>query len=135
MKIFRAPWSLIFVLNFSWPSTSCIEPKDFLNKGPIVTIFGLESKANLESAVDQLLTHLASLNLPTVIVFGPRFESSGALEALENSQIKDRVSFHLIFYNFTFGTKDEIDSSFWQNYYITSSSELCCSGFFSLLFF
>ncbi len=81
-----------FALYFSWPSTSCVEPKDFLNKGPIVTIFGLESKANLENAVDQLSTHLAALNLPTVIVFGPRFKSSGVLEALENSQIKDRVS-------------------------------------------
>jgi hypothetical protein len=59
-----------------------------------------------------LSTHLAGLNLPTVIVFGPRFKSSGVLEALENSQIKDRVSFHLIFHNFTLGTKDEIDFSF-----------------------
>ncbi len=107
-----APLSLIFLLNFSWPSPSCIEPKDFLNKGPIVTIFGLTSKANLESAVDQLSTRLAGLNLPTVIVFGPRFESSGVLEALENSQIKDRVSFHFIFCNFTFSIKDEIDFSF-----------------------
>ncbi len=100
------------MLNFSWPSTSCVEPKDFLNKGPIVTIFGLESKANLESAVDQLSTHLAGLNLSTVIVFGPRFKSSGVLEALENSQIKDRVSFNLIFCNFTFSIKDEIDLAF-----------------------
>ncbi len=87
----------IFLLNFSWPSTSSVEPKDFLNKGPIVTIFGLESTGNLESAVDQLSTHLANLNLPTVIVFDPRFKSSvpryqAVLQALENSQILDRVS-------------------------------------------
>ncbi len=86
----KAPKILILALNFSWPSTSCV---DFLNKGPIVTIFQLESKANLESAVDQLSTHLAGLNLPTVIVFCPRFRSSGVRKALENSQIKDRVSF------------------------------------------
>jgi hypothetical protein len=112
LKRLRSPSSLIFLLYFSWPSPSCVEPKDFLNKGPIVTIFGLESKANLESAVDQLATHLAGLNLPTVIVFGPRFNSSGVIEALENSQIKDRVSFHLILCNFTFGSKDEIAFSF-----------------------
>ena len=75
----------------------------------MVTIFGLNSNANQECAVDQLATHLASLNLPTVIVFGPRFKSSGVLEALENSQIKDRVSFHLIFHNFRFDTKEGID--------------------------
>jgi hypothetical protein len=107
-----APLSLIFLLNFSWPPPSCVEPKDFLNRGPIVTIFQLESKANLESAVDQLSTHLAGLNLQTVIVFGPRFKSSGVLEALENSQIKDRVSFHLVFHNFTFNTKEGIDLPF-----------------------
>jgi hypothetical protein len=69
-----------------------VEPKDFLNKGPIVTIFGLKSKANLECAVDQLATHLSSLNLPTVIVFGPRFNSSRVRDALENSQIRDQVN-------------------------------------------
>ncbi len=74
-----------------------VEPKDFLNKGPMVTIFGLNSNANLECAVDQLATHLASLNLPTVIVFGPRFNSSRVDVALKKSKIKDRVvSFHIV---------------------------------------
>ncbi len=79
---------------FSWPSTTSVEPMDFLNKGPIVTIFGIQSNANLECAVDQLAIHLASLNVQTVIVFGPRFKSSRVSDALENSQVKDRVSFH-----------------------------------------
>jgi hypothetical protein len=78
-------------LFFSWPSPS-IEPNNFYNKGPRVTIFGLKSRANFECAVDQLATHLASFNLPTVIVFGPRINSSRVCEALENSQIKDQVS-------------------------------------------
>jgi hypothetical protein len=73
-----------------------VEPKDFLNKGPKVTIFGLKSNVNLECAVDQLATHLASLNLPTVIVFGPRFKLSGVCEALHHSQIKDQVSSRMI---------------------------------------
>ena len=73
-----------------------VEPKDFLNKGPMVTIFGLNSNANLECAVDQLATHLASLNLPTVIVFGPRFNSSRVDVALQKSKIKDQVSFHTV---------------------------------------
>jgi len=74
-----------------------VEPKDFLNKGPMVTIFGLNSNANLECAVDQLATHLASLSLPTVIVFGPRFNSSRVCAALQQkSEINDRVSFHIV---------------------------------------
>jgi hypothetical protein len=76
---------------FSWPPPLSVEPKDFLNKGPVVTIFGIQSNANLECAVDQLATHLTSLNLPTIIVFGPRFNSSRVFDALQNSQIKDRV--------------------------------------------
>ncbi len=80
------------IFYFSWPPSLSVEPKDFLNKGPMVTIFGLKSKASPECAVDQLATHLSSLNLPTVIVFGPRFNSSLVCDALENSQIKDQVS-------------------------------------------
>jgi hypothetical protein len=80
------------LIYFSWPPPLSVQPKDFLNKGPIVTIFGLKSNANLECAVEQLATHLASLNLPTVIVFGPRFNSAHVWEALENSQISKRVS-------------------------------------------
>jgi hypothetical protein len=81
---------------FSWPPALNVEPADFLNKGPMVTIFGLQSNANLECAVDQLATHLASLNLPTVIVFGPRFKSDRVCDALRNSQIKDQVSLRWI---------------------------------------
>jgi hypothetical protein len=69
-----------------------VEPKDFLNKGSSVTIYGLKSNANLECAVDQLASHLAGLNIPIAIVLGPRFNSSGVLDALQDSQIKDRVS-------------------------------------------
>jgi hypothetical protein len=81
---------------FSWPPALNVEPTDFLNKGPMVTIFGLQSNANLECAIDQLATHLASLNLPTVIVFGPRFKSDRVCDALRNSQIKDQVSLRWI---------------------------------------
>jgi len=70
------------------------EPKDFLNKGPMVTIFGLNSNVNLECAVDQLTTHLASLHLPTVIVFGPRFNSSRVCAALQKSKINKQVIFY-----------------------------------------
>jgi hypothetical protein len=77
---------------FSWPPTLNVQTKDYLNKGPMVTIFGLNSNANLECAVDQLTTHLVRLNLPTVIVFGPRFNSARVCETLQNSQIKDQVS-------------------------------------------
>jgi hypothetical protein len=58
----------------------------------MVTFFGIQSNANLECAVDQLATHLASLNLPTVIFFGPRFLSTRVFDALRHSQIKDQVS-------------------------------------------
>jgi hypothetical protein len=96
--------------SFSWPSNYCsesedflnkmppptlsVEPKDFLNKGPRVTIFGLQSKANLESAVDQLATHLLNLNVQIIIVLDLRLKKSKGrvYEALENSKIKDRVS-------------------------------------------
>ena len=80
---------------FSWPPLS-VDPKDLLNKGPEVTIFGLKSKANLECAVDQLAKRLENLNLPTVIVFGPRFNSYRVCDALKNSQIKDQVSLRWI---------------------------------------
>jgi hypothetical protein len=81
---------------FSWPPSLNVKPKDFLNKGPMVTIFGLNSNANQECAVDQLATHLASLNLPTVIVFGPRFNSYRVDVALQTSKIKDQVSLHIV---------------------------------------
>ncbi len=81
---------------FSWPPFLNVKPKDFLNKGPMVTIFGLNSNANQECAVDQLATHLASLNLPTVIVFGPRFNSYRVDEALKKSKIKAQVSIHIV---------------------------------------
>jgi hypothetical protein len=77
-----------------------VKTKDFLNKGPKVTILGLNSNANLECAVDQLATHLASLNLPTVIFFGQRFDPAlvcRVRETLQKSQIKDQVSKQLIF--------------------------------------
>jgi hypothetical protein len=73
-----------------------VDPKDLLNKGPEVTIFGLKSKANLECAVDQLAKRLENLNLPTVIAFGPRFKSDRVCDALKNSQIKDQVSLRWI---------------------------------------
>jgi hypothetical protein len=76
---------------FSWPPLS-VDPKDLLNKGPEVTIFGIQSNANLECAVDQLATRLENLNLQTVIFFGPRFNSDRVCDALRNSQIKDQVS-------------------------------------------
>jgi hypothetical protein len=63
----------------------------------MVTIFGLNSNANLECAVDQLTTHLSRLNLPTVIVFGPRFNSACVCETLQKSQITDRVSLKFLF--------------------------------------
>ena len=70
-----------------------MEPKDFLNKGPIVTVFAIQPKANLESAADQLENHLTNLNVPTVIVFGPRFKDHDRVcESLKNSKLKDRVS-------------------------------------------
>ncbi len=78
-----------------------VEPKDFLNKGPRVTIFGLQSKANLESAVDQLATHLLNLNVKIIIVLDPRLKKSQdrVCEALANSKIKNRVRRIEYFFN------------------------------------
>jgi hypothetical protein len=112
---------------FSWPPALNVEPKDLLNKGPMVTIFGIQSNANLECAVDQLATNLASLNLPTVIFFGPRFKSDRVCDALKNSQIKDQVSLRWIYKITAFKEK--------KIHYITNKNHMkfipnCLTNFF-----
>ena len=74
----------------SWPTNLNRNPKDYLNKGGRVTVFGLKPKTSLICAVEQLAYYLENLNLKIVIKVDSHFLDDVTC-AFENTPIKDRV--------------------------------------------
>jgi hypothetical protein len=83
-------WTQLFY--FSWPANiEFLQPKDYLNKGGRVTVFGLKPGTSLICAVEQLAYYLENLNTKIVI----KVDSHNIDEvtyAFEKTAIKDRVS-------------------------------------------
>jgi hypothetical protein len=79
-------------LYFSWPANlERLQPKDYLNKGGRVTVFGLKPGTPLICAVEQLAYYLDNLNTKIVI----KVDSHNIDEvtfAFEKTPVKDRVS-------------------------------------------
>jgi hypothetical protein len=75
---------------YSWPTNLDLNPKDYLNKGGRVTVFGLKPKTSLICAVEQLAYYLENLNLKIVIKVDSHFLDD-VTRAFENTPIKDRV--------------------------------------------
>jgi hypothetical protein len=78
------------VFFYSWPTNLDLNPKDYLNKGGRVTVFGLKPKTSLICAVEQLAYYLENLNLKIVIKVDSHFLDD-VTRAFENTPIKDRV--------------------------------------------
>ena len=75
----------------SWPANTNLKPKDYINKGGRVTVFGLKPDTSLICAVEQLAYYLENLNVKIVI----KVESHDLVDvtlAFEKTSIKDRVS-------------------------------------------
>ncbi len=68
-----------------------LNPKDYINKGGRVTVFGLKPKTPLVSAVEQLANYLENFNVKIVIMVESHFLDDVTL-AFEKTSIKDRVS-------------------------------------------
>jgi hypothetical protein len=81
-------------LNYSWPANQDLKPKDYLNKGGRVTVFGLKPDTSLICAVEQLANYLENLNVKIVIKVESHFLEDVTL-AFEKTSIKDRVSLFL----------------------------------------
>jgi hypothetical protein len=80
------------LLFYSWPPNQVLKPKDYLNKGGRVTVFGLKPKTPLICAVEQLANYLENLNVKIVITVESHFLDD-VTSAFEKTAIKDRVSF------------------------------------------
>ncbi len=87
--------------NYSWPKYQDLKPKDYLNKGGRVTVFGLKLKTSLTCAVEQLANYLENLNVKIVIKVESHFLDA-VTSAFEKTTIKDRVSFVTFYYLHTF---------------------------------
>ena len=83
------------MLNNSWPTNLNQNPKDYLNKGGRVTVFGLKPETPLICAVEQLANYLENLNVKIVIKVESHFLDDVTI-AFEKTSIKDRVSILLI---------------------------------------
>jgi len=68
-----------------------LNPKDYINKGGRVTVFGLTPKTPLICAVEQLANYLENFNVKIVIMVESHFLDDVTL-AFEKTSIKDRVS-------------------------------------------
>ncbi len=89
----------VFLLNNSWPTNLNQNPKDYLNKGGRVTVFGLKPETPLTCAVEQLANYLDSLNVKIVIKVESHFLDDVTI-AFEKTSIHERVSllFCVIYY-------------------------------------
>jgi hypothetical protein len=74
-----------------------IKPKDYLNKGGRVTVFGLKPETPLICAVEQLAYYLANFNVKIVIKVESHFLDEVTF-AFEKTSIKDRVNFSYLTY-------------------------------------
>jgi hypothetical protein len=83
--------SIITILNYSWPANQDLKPKDYLNKGGRVTVFGLKPETPLICAVEQLAYYLENLNVKIVIKVESHFLDDVTI-AFEKTSIQDRVS-------------------------------------------
>jgi len=83
--------SIIPILNYSWPANQDLKPKDYLNKGGRVTVFGLKPETPLICAVEQLAYYLDNLNVKIVIKVESHCLDDVTI-AFEKTSIKDRVS-------------------------------------------
>jgi hypothetical protein len=81
----------------SWPTNLNWNPKDYLNKGGRVTVFGLKPKTPLICAVEQLANYLENLNLKIVVKVDSHFLDD-VTRAFENTPIKDKVRKLISFY-------------------------------------
>jgi hypothetical protein len=79
------------LLSDSWPANQDLKPKDYLNKGGRVTVFGLKPDTSLICAVEQLANYLENLNVKIVIKVESHFLDDVTI-SFENTSIKDRVS-------------------------------------------
>jgi hypothetical protein len=80
----------VHTIFYSWPTNLNRNPKDYLNKGGRVTVFGLKPKTPLICAVEQLGNYLENLNLKIVIKVDSHFLDD-VTNAFENTPIKGRV--------------------------------------------
>ncbi len=83
---------IIIIFNHSWPPNQDLKPKDYLNKGGRVTVFGLKPQTPLICAVEQLAYYLENLNVKIVIKVESHFLDDVTI-AFEKTSIKDRVSY------------------------------------------
>jgi hypothetical protein len=74
----------------SWPTLQGLKPKDYLNKGGRVTVFGLKPNTPLLCAVEQLANYLENLNVKIVIKVDNHLEDD-VTSAFEKTSIKERV--------------------------------------------
>jgi hypothetical protein len=88
------------LLNNSWPTNLNQNPKDYLNKGGRVTVFGLKPETPLICAVEQLAHYLENLNVKIVIKVESHFLDDVTI-AFEKTSIQDRVSllFCVLYYS------------------------------------
>jgi hypothetical protein len=84
-------------LYYSWPPNQDIKPKDYLNKGGRVTVFGLKPETPLVCAVEQLANYLENFNVKIVIIVDGHFLDDVTM-AFEKTSIKDRVCFFLLIF-------------------------------------
>jgi hypothetical protein len=81
----------------SWPANTNLNPKDYINKGGRVTVFGLKTETSLICAVEQLAYYLENFNVKIVVKVESHILDDVTL-AFEKTSIKDRVSCTFIKY-------------------------------------